>query len=211
MSRAPVFQSWGVPCRPLTKPTGRKDMKKVPEVRIPNDLVSNKEFLKFIRSDEYGLFLYLQAHIIRGQQKKEFINLYQNYYKEGLLATQWNQEALAEKFDVDERTIKRWIKSLVDRKFIKINKEIKGNTKVGNKKIYIKWNVYTLGEVKLENDKTIESLYYITEFNRKKRENLLQEINNHFDLGDTDVPHLGDTDVPCKNNKDLKNNKEKYM
>lgn len=160
-----------------------------PELRIPLKLIRDRDYLKFVKKPEFALFLYLQTYIARGANKYDYFDLYNNYYKKGLLAVQQPESELAYFLGVDERTIIRWIKKLNKRNFIKIEKKLLPKTDKQNTEYKKFWNIYILGTV---NNKKTEELFYIKELVREDRERLQKKIESyHLEEWDTCIEKTG--------------------
>lgn len=72
------------------------------------------ELLK-INQNKTMLYLFLHNHIWTSSSKHDKHNIHYRYYvMRNLLATSWGEETLSEYFNVDVRTIKRWIQLLRD-------------------------------------------------------------------------------------------------
>ena len=82
------------------------------------------------------LLTYLIRHVVRAPMR-DGLNIYNDYYKNNYLACSMSQGHLARAFNVNERTIRRWVKSLTEDECIRVDKiHIDG---------YKKQNIYILG------------------------------------------------------------------
>lgn len=136
---------------------------------IPLDVLKLQEFNKWLSSAEARLWLILNTKIVRQESDSWLPNyVYENYYKNGKLATSWRLSALAKDMGLAENceaTISKYLTNLTKKKFIK-----KHAVFVKNKKI----NVYELGYI--ENKKKAEILYTYTKFIKHKNEQVLGEF-----------------------------------
>lgn len=87
------------------------------------------ELLK-INQNKTMLYLFLHNHIWTSSSKHDKHNIHYRYYvMRKMLATSWDEKTLADYFNKDIRTIKRWIKALRDDGVIitEIDKQYKCN------------------------------------------------------------------------------------
>lgn len=109
-------------------------------IKINDEIIRRSEsFAEFSTSREIALLFYLATYIIRGKAKSnKFLDLYKNFYLNGMLASRWSQENIAKHFNKSQQTISRWAKKLEERGLIEIHKVYI------NGKVYC---VYVLGTV----------------------------------------------------------------
>lgn len=114
-------------------------------VQIPFKIYKNKKLFKEIR-ECLPLYEYLQYCIWRGEHSSDKYDLYNNYFKVGLLATAVSIETLAEVHNCCENTIRKWRDALIKHGLIKVeNKMIKIKNKKG-KSVTAKPYIYILGK-----------------------------------------------------------------
>jgi DNA-binding MarR family transcriptional regulator len=108
------------------------------EVRIPLYISRGHAFRKLCNDNTLGLLIHFLSYVVRGKNFNPEVDLYEEYYKKGFLATCWSQNKLAEKFEVTQQAIAKRVKKL----------ESYGCLKVEHKIIHGKvQNVYVLGTV----------------------------------------------------------------
>ncbi len=93
-----------------------------------------------IMANPCGLYLLLKASIIRGRSEKAgaFNFIYEQLYKNNILASRYSMEKLGKHYGVNRSTISRWVKILESSGYIKVVPYI-----IYDKKCY----VYILGSV----------------------------------------------------------------
>jgi hypothetical protein len=104
-------------------------------IKTPYAVIENQEYREK-NKNPHMLLMYLARYVVRAPMKDD-LNIYNNYYKNNYLACSITQGHMARAFNVSERTIKRWIKSLVTDEVIRVDK-IRINK-------YKKRNVYIVG------------------------------------------------------------------
>jgi hypothetical protein len=112
-------------------------------IRIENDYLRTPEFIKFLRSNEYSIWLFLTAHIVRKVDGRKVpagaIHMFKKYYMAHLLCASYSMSDIAEIFGwmskgkPNKSNVSKIIKNLKEMGLIKIITE---NTPVGQKYIY---------------------------------------------------------------------------
>jgi len=99
--------------------------------------IYSKEFLNFCGTKPFGIYMHLFEHVIRKDINTGTVfKIYKDYYCKGKLAARLSQKRIADYLGLSERTVRRSIKILMDKGYIK-----KVTKRVGTKTC----NLYLLG------------------------------------------------------------------
>lgn len=125
------------------------------DLRVPNYVIRGGTTYRDLAKENCTYLLeFLLSYIVRGKNKNSEVDLYEEYYKKGYLATCWAQSKLADIMGVSRSAIANKIKRLEDLGCLNIHK------KVIHGKVQ---NVYVLGTVteKIEGNKKVfyEDIY----------------------------------------------------
>lgn len=88
------------------------------------EMFDSTEFIRFTQTPQFGLYMYLWRHIIRGEMysiEKQYVH-HHLYQKKNLLATTVGYRSLAKVFDKDIKAIKKQAQALKAMGLIKIGK-----------------------------------------------------------------------------------------
>jgi len=83
-------------------------------VPLPFELLGNPEFRHFFKRS-YLTYAFLRSYIIREPASFDKLNIYQNYFLKGKLASSWSIRKLAEYFDCSPTTIRDQLREMKDK------------------------------------------------------------------------------------------------
>ena len=134
-------------------------------LEVPTLLATNRLWCRWTMRPEAVIYPYILAYIVRGKIKDAYFDLYNDYYKKGLLASQVKEDRLAKIFGKSKFTISRWIKEIEKVGLIKIDR-LKHHTYYHN--------IYIVGTIK----NGVEQLYRDDVFGPTAltREDALEEL-----------------------------------
>ena len=111
---------------------------------------------ELIVSKEFQLLHWLESYICRDPSATgSFINLYERYWKKGILAVRWSIKKIAETWGISEKTIKRRLKVLKEIGMLKVETVTKDKTH---------YNVYVFGTH--DGYGNNETRFYLTELSK---------------------------------------------
>jgi hypothetical protein len=87
-------------------------------IRIYFELLDNQKFREK-HGSEMGVYMWLRRHIVRSRMKHDRLNIYERYYKKGLLASSMSIKQIAKDFDMSRTTILKYKDTLVQEGCIK--------------------------------------------------------------------------------------------
>lgn len=87
-------------------------------IRIYFGLLDNQKFREK-HGSEMGVYIWLRRHIVRSRMKHDRLNIYERYYKKGLLASSMSIKRIAEDFDMSRTTILKYKDTLIQEGCIK--------------------------------------------------------------------------------------------
>lgn len=123
-----------------------------PSLIILHRLPRSKEYIKWVGTLEFRVWLHLQTYIIRSPKTKTgCLNLYKDYYMNRKLVARWSQENIANHLDTKRSSICRAIKSMQRKGFIKIYKKRIGSISI---------NIYEFGIHDFEGHETLYAHRY---------------------------------------------------
>jgi len=139
-----------------------------PFLMIPIRIMKNKRFKKWVGTREFQVWAHLHSSIIRDKMHNKLSNfIFNEYYKNGILAARWDQKIIAVELGLSENSdgyISRLLSSMEKKSIIKKHK----------KRWYGKnLRIYELGTHSGEPYKH-EILYAITNFVRTDAEKTLE-------------------------------------
>lgn len=152
-------------------------------IKIQNNYFRNPEFVKITAKPEWSIYMFLLSNIVRKSMYTGETNIFNNYYRKGMLCSRYSQQDIAKIYGWQQAYISKLIKKLVD---IGLIKKIYKNTSESRMCIY-HFGYYNTGHDDDGNIKKIERLF-------------LDEIFGNFDLiNNTDSADLS----TAKNETDL--------
>lgn len=116
-----------------------KTNEKGPFVMLEHSIIKNERVRKALKKSMM-LYLHLRSYIIREKFKGDSLNLYERMFRKGKLAASISIRKLAQDFEMDEKTVARYIHELSDNRIIEIE-TISATDAFDNQK----HNVYVLG------------------------------------------------------------------
>jgi hypothetical protein len=133
-----------------------------------NRLARCRSFLKWTKTAEYRVWLFLQSYIIRSNKiPTGRINIYKNFYMKGVLAARWSLEDIAKAVDIrSAEYVSRLLGQMEEKGLIKIHK-----IRVGKSTL----NVYEFGTHDFNGK---ESLYVDLYFTRKRGQEIINKYKN---------------------------------
>jgi hypothetical protein len=135
---------------------------------LPNRLTRSKAYLEWTKTAEFRIWLFLQSYIARSPV---FIigkvNLYNDFYRKGLLVACWPLRRLADIIDVKSiGYVSRTLKSMNDKGIVKIHKKRVGRSTL---------NIYELGVHDFNKNEFLHAEIYFTKI---KGQELLKMYGN---------------------------------
>ena len=136
-----------------------KQSKPVDNIQVNHPTDNDKSFIQLFKSmtndDELlrimrkcmTLYLYLAGNIKRNPDENDSFNLYENYYKKGMLAVAKTEIELSKRTGIDRGIISNYVNHMKDNGIIEIDHKQK-TTQSGTKE----HNIYILGTVKKGKD-----------------------------------------------------------
>ena len=122
-------------------------------VQTPHAAIDNPDYREKNQCPTM-LLTYIVRHVVRAHMR-DGLNLYHNYYKKNYLVCSMTQPHMARAFNVSERTIRRWLNSLVEDEVLLIDKiHVNG---------FKKQNVYIVGT-----HNNVDSCLFLEEVYTKK-------------------------------------------
>jgi len=88
-------------------------------VPMPFELIYDSEFRQFFKS-KYLTYAFLRCYIVRGPMKNDPLNLYENYFLKGKLASSWTINKLASQLNYSPTTIIEHLKDLKRKGCLKV-------------------------------------------------------------------------------------------
>lgn len=134
----------------------KEKSKEESHLRMPLRFYHCEATRKLIVSKEFQLMHWLESYICRDPSAtSSFINLYERYWKNGVLAVRWSIEKIAKAWGCSEATIKRRLKALREMGMLKVETITKNKTH---------YNVYIFGTH--DGYGNNETRFYLTELSK---------------------------------------------
>jgi len=134
-------------------------------LKIPFDIIRNKEYLKWAGTSEAKVWQYLASYIVRESNGSGFGNLlHRKYHKNGKLVARWNQKAIAKNIGLSSKGyISDLLNSMIAKGIIKKYTEPWNGKSLNvyefgtyNKEVGETWHAFTYFK-KINGEKTLES------------------------------------------------------
>jgi hypothetical protein len=113
--------------------------RKVPDLRIPYEVIATRAFYKFCGSPECRIWHAMARYVVRGRMKTSGLGnkIYEQFYKNGFLCMARGQDDIAKRIGAaDKQYVSKYVKPMADKGIIKIK-----HTVWQNRRVY----VYELG------------------------------------------------------------------
>lgn len=137
--------------------------RKIPGIYIPHNINRTDEYLAWIGTPEFPVWSYLQTYIIREPVRRPGpVNIYEEYFQNGLLAARWSLAKLSEKFGYDPKAgyISKLLKKLDKKGMIKIRKHRVGKSWI---------SVYEMGTHNFAGGEELYALkYFLKDIHKEK-------------------------------------------
>lgn len=115
-------------------------------VKIYRSMTNNPELLKIMRKT-MTLYLCLTGHIQRNKYEDDSFNLYNNYFKKGILAVAITETQLSRETGISRWSISKYVNHMKDNGIIEIDKRMRIHQKGADEH-----NIYILGTVEIRDD-----------------------------------------------------------
>jgi len=135
--------------------------RKIPHLRVPYNLLRSKTFIGWNKTPESAVWGFLVSYIIRSEVYTGKVNIYNEFWKNGILASKWSLEDIAKRlgYAPNSGAVQKLVKKLHTQKLLKIHKSRIGRSEV---------NIYELGIHDFIGNDTIHALVLFDKIAREE-------------------------------------------